>query len=88
MIPEATRDNEQIRRLKELKKNIKRLKENKNDIDAFMKIQEYVVLNVDRAKAMMNDLRNLSQREAPVGKKEALRVLQQVDAVRRMGRIA
>ena len=84
MIPEATRDNEQIRRLKELKKNIKRLKENKNDIDAFMKIQEYVVLNVDRAKAMMNDLRNLSQREAPVGKKEALRVLQQVDAVRRI----
>ena len=84
MIPEATRDTEQIRRLKELKKNIKRLKENKNDIDAFMKIQEYVVLNVDRAKAMMNDLRNLSQREAPVGKKEALRVLQEVDAVRRI----
>ena len=84
MIPEATRDNEQIRRLKELKKNIKRLKENKNDIDAFMKIQEYVVLNVDRAKAMMNDLRNLSQREAPVGKKEALRVLQEVDAIRRI----
>jgi len=84
MVPEATRDTEQVRRLKELKKNLKRLKENKNDIDAFMKIQEYVVLNVDRAKAMMNDLRNLSEREAPVGKKEALRVLQQVDVVRRI----
>ena len=84
MVPEDARDNEQIRRLKELRQNISRIKENKNDLDAFMKIQEYVVLNVDRAKAMMNDLRNLSKREAPVGKKEALRILREVDTLKRI----
>ena len=84
MVPDNLKDQSQIRRLKELQKNIKRLTENRNDLTAFMKIQEYVVLNVDRAKIMMGNLKELSQSDKKVGKEEALKVMRQVASVKRI----
>ena len=56
-IPEQNRDNDQIRRLKELKKSFQRLTKNRNDIQAVREIQEYIVFKAAQAKEIMEEVK-------------------------------
>lgn len=81
LLPRTEMNAESILRLKELKKTAKRLVENRNDIQSFLRLQEHVVLSVQQARDMRTEL-DMIAREGVVNTKDALDVLQRVDQLR------